>query len=71
MANQARNSTQDQANQQAILDKATLAITTNATFLALANPTTAQAITQVKALTRESNGLIRLLLGALTDVSDT
>jgi hypothetical protein len=71
MANQARNTTQDQANQQAILDKAALAISTNDTFIAIASPSTAQAITQVKALTRECNGLIRLLLGSLTDVTDT
>jgi hypothetical protein len=71
MANQARNTTQDQANQDAILDKAGLALTSNAAFLALGAPTTAQAITQVQRLTRECNGLIRLLLGQLQDVSDT
>jgi hypothetical protein len=59
------------ANRETIMVRASAALTTNATFLALANPTTAQAITQVKVLTRECNGLIRLLLGAFTDVSDT
>lgn len=58
-------------NQSAILTKAQTALTTNATFLAIANPTAAQVAAQAKALTRETNGLIRLLLNALTDVSDT
>jgi hypothetical protein len=51
--------------------KAQTALTTNATFLAIANPTAAQVATQVKALTRETNVLLRLLLNALTDISDT
>jgi len=53
------------------MDKAALALTVNAAFLALPTPTQAQAVTQVQRLTRECNGLIRLLLSQLTDVSDT
>jgi hypothetical protein len=58
-------------NEAQIRTKAQQALTTNATYLAIASPTTAQNTAQVKALAREVNGLIRLLLGALTDVSDT
>lgn len=62
--------------------KATQALTTNAAFLALpdlpASPTNAQVVAAVRslidqgrALTRQNNALIRLLLGALDDISDT
>lgn len=49
--------------------KATNAISGNITALGVANPTNAQVIAQVKALTRQNNALIRLLLGQL-DVTD-
>ena len=39
----------------------------NRTFLALTSPTTAQSITQVQALTRQTNALIRLALGQFSD----
>lgn len=51
--------------------RAQAALTTNATFLAIPSPSQAQAITQVQALTRECNGLIRLLLGQLDSTSGT
>jgi hypothetical protein len=60
-----------QANERAIYAKARLALQANATYLALANPTAAQNTAQVKRLTREMNGFIRLLLSELQDVSDT
>jgi hypothetical protein len=63
--------TVDQDNSDTIRAKAAAALIANATFLAIANPTTAQATTQVKALTRECNGLIRMLLGQLDTITDT
>jgi hypothetical protein len=60
-----------QRNGDQIRTRAAAAMTTNATFLAIASPNATQVANQTKALTRECNGLIRLLLGALTDVSDT
>jgi len=47
------------------------ALVSNATFQALATPTNAQLIAQVRSLTRQCNGLIRLRLGALDDASDS
>lgn len=57
---------QPKANRTALdEDKATQALATNATFLALASPTHAQTLAQVKALTRENTAIIRLLLNKL------
>lgn len=59
------------ANRRALITKAQAALTTNATYLALAAPTTAQNTAQIKALTREVNALIRLLTKALDSASGT
>lgn len=56
---------------QTLQQRATNALAANATFLALAAPSTAQAVAQVGLLTRECNGLIRLLLGALDSTAGT
>jgi hypothetical protein len=56
---------------QQIQDKAAQALVANKTFLALATPTAAQVTTQIQRLTRETNALIRLMLGLLDDASDT
>lgn len=58
-------------NERSIRDKARQALAANATFLAIATPTAAQNAAQAKALTRQVNGIIRLLLSELQDVSDT
>ena len=51
--------------------KARQALTVNANFLALAAPTQAQTLAQVRALTRETTALIKLLLrGELLDNTD-
>lgn len=60
-----------EVNERSLRDKALQALQANATFLALASPTNAQTLAQVKLLTREVNGLIRLLLRKFDDVSDT
>jgi len=47
------------------------ALSTNAAFLALASPTNAQTLAQVKVLTRECTALIRLLLNQVDDITGT
>lgn len=58
-------------NGEAIRVKAQQALAGNQTFLALASPTNAQTLAQVKSLTRQMNALIRLQLQQLDDISDT
>ena len=53
------------ANETTIRDKATTALGTNTTFLGLTSPTNAQNAAQIKALTRQVNGLIRLTIRRL------
>lgn len=49
-------------NETTIRDRAEQALAANRTFLALPSPTNAQVVAQVKALTRQNNGIIRLIL---------
>ena len=53
----------EQVNRDTIQDQATQALTANRTFLAIATPTAAQNAAQAKALTRQMNGVLRLVLG--------
>ena len=49
-------------NKLSLEDEARLALGANKTFLALSAPTNAQTLAQVKLLTREASGLIRLVI---------
>lgn len=57
------------ANRATLAGEAIQAITNNINYLGVGTPTQAQAIAQVAALTRQVDGIIRVLLGAL-DVTD-
>lgn len=52
-------------NEVTLRERAANALQSNRDFLAIATPTNAQAVAQIKALTRQVNGLIRLAVGAL------
>lgn len=54
----------EMTRRQTIEDAARQALTSNRAFVA-SSPTAAQTAAQVKALSRQQNGIIRLLLGAL------
>lgn len=54
-----------EVNQRTIEDQALAALTANRTYIDRASPTAAQTTAQVKALSRQNNALIRLLLGQL------
>lgn len=60
-----------EANADTIRTKAQQALTINATFLAIATPTAAQIAAQTRALTKECNAIIRLLVNQLDDISGT
>lgn len=59
------------ANESTITSKALAALAVNDTFLALGSPTNAQTLAQVKVLTKECSGLIRLLLRKLDSTAGT
>lgn len=50
-------------NADAIRTQAAVALQANRDFLAIASPTNAQSLAQVKALTRQNNKIIRQVLG--------
>lgn len=54
--------TGDMANVITLRQQATQAFLDNRAFLNIASPTNAQTLAQVKALTRQVNGLMRLVL---------
>jgi hypothetical protein len=58
-------------NMLAILEAAESALAANATFLAIGAPTNAQVLAQVQTLTKECNGIIRLLTARLESTSGT
>lgn len=54
-------------NAEYLVDAAKAALTSNRAFAQLTNPSTAQLSAQVKALTRQNQYLIRLVLNLLDD----
>lgn len=56
--------TQD-TNRATLVERARAALTTNRDFLAVPTPTNAQTLAQVRALTRQMNAALRLLVGDL------
>lgn len=58
-------------NATTLRDRATQALAGNNNYLGIASPTNAQVVTQVARLTRESSGVIRLLLGLVDDTTGT
>lgn len=58
-------------NRETLETRARAALTANASYLAIASPTNAQNLAQIRLLTRECNGLIRLLLSALDTTEGT
>ncbi|GGK32129.1 hypothetical protein GCM10010124_26130 [Pilimelia terevasa] len=60
-----------EANQAAVLDRARRALVANAAYLAVAAPTNAQVVAQVRRLTQQSNALIRLAVADFTSADGT
>jgi len=63
--------TPGQVNETTMRNRVAVALTANATYLALATPTNAQTTAQVQRLTRECSALIRLLVGLLDTTDGT
>ena len=61
----------ERVNAKSLAAKIDTALTNNATFLALASPTNAQTLAQVRALTRQMNALARLVAGKLDTTDGT
>jgi hypothetical protein len=59
------DSDRDEANDATIRQQANNALDNNRTYLALGAPTNAQVVAQVRGLTQQLNGVVRLVLGKL------
>lgn len=61
------------ANRETLKSRADSALANNRTFIdtPLSELTQAEVVAQVKALSRQNNGLIRVAFRKLTDISDT
>lgn len=58
-------------NRATILQKVNTALVNNATFMGLGAPTNAQTLAQVQSLTKQVNGLVRLIANLLSTAADT
>jgi hypothetical protein len=58
-----------QPNRQTLTEQARQAMAANRTFLALASPSQAQSLAQIRALTRQVQALIRFTLADFDDVN--
>jgi hypothetical protein len=58
------------ANRDQLTSRAQAALASNVVYLALGAPTAAQNTAQIKALTRQVDALIRLVIGQLDTTSD-
>lgn len=56
----------DAATAATLKAQAAAALASNATYLARTAPTTAQAVTQVRALTQQMNAIIRIVIRSLS-----
>lgn len=56
-------------NEETLRNQAVASLQNNRDFLALPAPTQAQTLAQVKALSRQMNGVLRMLLGELDDTN--
>jgi hypothetical protein len=52
----------EQVNRDTIIEQAVTALQNNRDFIDLTAPTNAESLAQIKALTRQTNGIIRLIL---------
>jgi hypothetical protein len=60
-----------EANDSILRDKIMLALSSNAVYLAIANPTTAHNAQQLGRLTRQTSALIRLIMGSVDTTEGT
>lgn len=58
-------------NERTLRDRATSALANNADYLDLVSPSNAQALAQIRSLTKQMNALIRLTVNQLADIADT
>jgi hypothetical protein len=58
-------------NAATLCTRANNALAANATYQAISTPTNPQVVAQVLLLTKECNGIIRLLLSQLDDIAGT
>ena len=58
----------EEVTEWSLHDAARQALVANRTFLGLSNPSNGQTLAQVRSLTRQNQGLVRLVLGLLDGI---